>query len=244
VGAQSLQGCPGVLAAALARAESWLLEPGAEAGGHVARGPSEPAERPVTAVIGLAPRCGATTVARGLAAELAARDPIGAAVVTSAGAAPGPALRTSAAGRLGRMLAAQMIEPLRTSGRICLIGRDDGQSAAARARTIAPVVLDASHGTPAHAVAGLSDRLVIVGSPEVEPALLELVPSVMRSAVPGVVVVLNRWRPGDEGPAAPADLLLPEARLAAPLALAGREPPGPLGSALAELADRLDRLHC
>jgi hypothetical protein len=233
---------PGVLATALARAESWLLEPAPAMGGRRAPGPTERCERPVTAVIGLAPRCGATTVARGLAAELAARDPIGAAVVTSARAAPGPALRTAAAGRLARTLAAQTIEPLRTCGRLCLIGREDQQSAAARARTLAPVVLDASHGTPPNAAARLSDRLVIVGSPEVEPALIELVPSVMRSSVPAVVVVLNRCRPEEEGSGGSADLLLPEARLTAPLALAGREPPGPLGSALAQLADRLDRL--
>src|SRR2546423_8679176 len=65
----------GLLATALARAEAWLLEPPEPASAVVV--PDAP--RPIVTVRGLAPRCGASTVARGLAAVLAMADPRGAA---------------------------------------------------------------------------------------------------------------------------------------------------------------------
>jgi hypothetical protein len=54
---------------ALAQLGAWLLEPLPE---RTAAAP--PVERPLVAVVGLAPGCGTTTVARALAARLAARD--------------------------------------------------------------------------------------------------------------------------------------------------------------------------
>ncbi|MGI8804878.1 MAG: hypothetical protein ACR2IN_04200, partial [Thermoleophilaceae bacterium] len=76
-------------ATALARAGAWLVEPFAEA-------PARPAisVRPVVAVVGLASRCGTTTVARAVATELAAGDPTGAAAV--AGSASGRTLAVGA----------------------------------------------------------------------------------------------------------------------------------------------------
>src|SRR2546423_13304723 len=65
----------GLLATALARAEAWLLEPPEPASAVVV--PEPP--RPIVTVRGLAPRCGASTVARGLAAVLAMAGPPGAA---------------------------------------------------------------------------------------------------------------------------------------------------------------------
>jgi hypothetical protein len=47
-------------------------------------------------------------------------------------------------------------------------------------------------------------------------------------------------RPGEETPATPATVELPESRLGSRIALAGREPPGALGAAVAELADRCE----
>jgi hypothetical protein len=74
-----------LLATALARAEAFLIEPAAPPAGE-----HEPRDhRPVVAVCGLAPRCGTTTVARGLAAALAEADPAGAAVVAGVGGATG-----------------------------------------------------------------------------------------------------------------------------------------------------------
>jgi hypothetical protein len=51
--------------------------------------------------------------------------------------------------------------------------------------------------------------------------------------------ILVHSRPGeDRARQDPAAIALPDARLASRIALAGREPPGALGTALAELADR------
>ena len=69
----------GLLATALARVEDFLLEP---AEPRLEESPASSLRRPVVAVFGLARHCGATTVARALAAELAARD-AGAAAVSS-----------------------------------------------------------------------------------------------------------------------------------------------------------------
>src|SRR5690349_1975305 len=77
--------------------------------------------RPVVAVAGLSPRGGTTTVARALAAELALRDPDGAAVVSATGITGGGIpLGTPAAGRLGRALARSLPARTRAVGRVCL----------------------------------------------------------------------------------------------------------------------------
>lgn len=63
---------PGLVRTAAGAVVDFLFEPAATS----ARAEVSPAvEFPVVTVIGLAPRCGATTVARGLAAELALRSP-------------------------------------------------------------------------------------------------------------------------------------------------------------------------
>ena len=71
----------GLVAAVIAKAETWLLEP---SGVHARPREPEPGRRPVVAVVGLAPRCGTSTVARALAVELARRDRGAAAVSTAA----------------------------------------------------------------------------------------------------------------------------------------------------------------
>src|SRR5437763_362193 len=82
----------GLLATALARAEAWLLEPPEPVSAVVVPDPP----RPIVTVHGLAPRCGASTVARGLAAVLAMADPRGAAVVVGPLAGAGVQHRTPA----------------------------------------------------------------------------------------------------------------------------------------------------
>src|SRR5206468_7602976 len=91
----------GFLAIAVARAERWLLEPPPP---RPRAADPAPEVRPVVAVVGLAPRCGATTIARALAVELAQRDRSGAALASARARGPAPALATAAARRLARGL--------------------------------------------------------------------------------------------------------------------------------------------
>jgi hypothetical protein len=198
----------------------------------------EPPLRAVIAVVGLAPRCGASTVARGLGAELAARDAAGAAIVSTRRAPAAGTLRTPSAGRLARSLSALGLGPVRACGRICLLPAAAEQAAAATARRLAPIVLDVPYGTPPAPSAALADHVVLVRTPSVEPALAEVVATSLESdgREPPLIVV-NRARDGDEDDPR-TGILLPEAAGSAHLALAGYQATGALGSALAALAAR------
>src|SRR4051794_37035648 len=121
--AQTPRAAQGGLAAAAARVESFFLEP-VETGDPPpsdppptdptmesaaphesipAAPPQDAALRPVVAVFGLAHRCGATVVARGLAAELAGRDRAGVAAGASPAAGGGaPRARPPPGGAPGR----------------------------------------------------------------------------------------------------------------------------------------------
>ncbi len=195
--------------------------------------------RPAVAVAGLAPRCGATTVARALAAELALRDPGGAAVVTAeAISGGGIPLGTPAAGRLGRAVQRSLPSQTRAVGRICLaaVGTDRPRLVDA-ARDLAPLVLDVADPGQIAAAASLADAVVLVGAPAVEPSLAAVLAGSLGRVGPDPVVVLNRDREGDERWEGRCALRLPEARMGGQLALAGREARGELGRAVAKLAD-------
>jgi hypothetical protein len=223
-----------LLATALARAEAWLLEPVEEPAQRL-----EPTlgSRPVIAVFGLAERCGATVVARGLGAELAARDPGRACAVSSSTRSSGLPLGSPAAARLARTLAAVLGAPAHPAGRLGLVDCPDLARLAEAARGLAPLVIDGGRNEVGGAPAALADHLLLVASPAVEPALAEVMRRSLAQVGPEPLVVLNRAaEPGRfEGR---ADLALPDSRMGAQLALAGREPRGELGRAIAELADR------
>jgi hypothetical protein len=197
-----------------------------------------PPSRPVVAVLALAPRCGTSTVARWLAAALAGRDPDGAAILaTSAPRGPG-ALRTPAAARAARALVARAIEPVRASGRLCLV--DASQSPLSIAATyLAPLVIDVGHGEPADAALSVADHVLLVAAPRVEPALAEVVSQRLASDGPPPTVILNRAVEADNWDGR-ADVVLPESRLAARRAYAGREARGPIGGIVAALAEELE----
>jgi hypothetical protein len=217
----------GIVAAALARAESWLLEPAPPAAVDLL---AESTRHQVVAVVGRARRCGATTVARALAAELAARSS-GAAIVAGAVGGPALPLGTPAAGRLARAF-----ENARACGRLCLLATTDWERAAEAARERAPLVLDVRHGEPPGAAAAVADRVVLLGSPRVEPALAAVVAASLARTGPEPVVAVNRARP--EGPwAGRPVVMLPESPAAARIALAGGQAPGAFGTAIGELAD-------
>jgi hypothetical protein len=195
--------------------------------------------RPVIAVAGLAPRCGTTTVARALAAELALRDDGGAAIVsTEAIAGGGIPLGMPAAGRLGRVVQRSLPSQTRAVGRICLtVASPDPATLVDAARDLAPLVLDVADAAQTSVAASLVDAVVLVAGPVTEPALASVLAESLCRVGPEPVVVLNRDRDADERWDGRCALRLPDARMGAQLALAGREARGELGRRVAQLAD-------
>jgi hypothetical protein len=225
----------GLLATAAAAVESFFLEPAAA---EPAALPSDPPEqRPVICVFGIAPGCGATVVARALAAELAVRDPGGVAAVACESRAGAVPLATHAATRLARLLEDVPGAAARAVGRLCLVGGADPLRLSDMARHHAPLVIDAGSDALGGAPASVADRTLIVTTNGVEPALARVGAECVARVGPAPVLVLNR---------APHDQLgafaLPSSPVGARLALGGREARGELGRAVAELADLCEEL--
>ncbi len=223
----------------LAALAGFLLEP-LESAADEPSCASTTLDRPVVAVAGLAPRSGTTTVARALAAELALRDPDGAAVVSAepvgGGAIP---LGTPAAGRLARALSRASAARTRAVGRVCLAARGTDEPAALvdAVRELAPLVLDVADPAEISIAASLADVVVLVGVPDTEPALADVLSDSLSRVGPEPLVALNRDRGESEHWRERCDAQLPESRVGAQLALAGREPRGELGRSIARLAD-------
>lgn len=232
-------GGDGALGAALAAVAGWLVEPEEVERPTLEESATAPlGERPVVAVAGLARRCGTTTVARALGAELAARDPGGACAVASNGAPGALLLGLPAASRLARTLAPLVRAGARSCGRLCLVEAADRAALVDAARLLAPLVMDVEDVAEAPAAAALAETVILCGSPAVEETLAPVVADSLARVGPDPLVVLNRaagvtWEA--------ADARLPEARMGAQLALAGREPRGELGRAVAALADLVER---
>jgi len=227
----------GLLATAIARAEAWLLDPPAP---RMPAPPPAPPPRPVVAVRGLARGCGASTVARALAATLARDDPAGAAVLVGGPPGAGPRIAGPAALRLARSLTDCGCESVRASGRVCLVSDRELAAAVAAARSY-PVVIDVAHTSPAAEGLGAAHLAVLVASPAVESALAAAVETSLAAAGHRVEVVTNRVdlrEPPSTHPGGGPPLVIGESRLAAQLALACREARGPFARPIAELADR------
>jgi hypothetical protein len=111
----------------------------------------------------------------------------------------------------------------------------DPQRLIQTARYHAPVVIDAGSEELGGAFATVADRVVIVTTREVEPALARVAADCVARVGPQPVVVLNR-APRDR----PGLFALPGSALGARLALGGREARGELGRAIAELADLIE----
>jgi hypothetical protein len=218
-----------MLATALAAVDAFFLDETAPEPAAEGAGPIE--IRPVVCVFGLARGCGATVVARALAAELATRDPGGAAAVCCEARPRGIPLSTHAATALARVLEDVPGAAPRAVGRLCLIAGAGAQHAV-DARYHAPVVIDAGSDAIGGAPASVADRAVVVTTRDVEPALVRVAAEcIARIALPPIVV-LNR-APHDQ----PGLFALPNSPLGARLALGGREARGELGRAIGELAD-------
>jgi hypothetical protein len=229
----------GLVAGVLATAGAWLVEPAEPA----PEGPlqAHARSRAVVAVFGLARGCGATVVARALAAELAARDATGTAAVACEARTAGIPLATQAASRLARALEDLPGAATRAVGRLCLIEGADQLTLAESSRQVAPLVLDAGSASLGGAPASVADLAVLVTTTAVEPALARFAGECLARVGAGSIVVLNRARPAREMDAAASDFLpLPDSRLGAQLALGGREARGELGRAIARLADRCE----
>ena len=219
----------GILAAAAAAAEAFLLEP---AEPRTQRPFTPPEQRPVICVFGLARGCGSTVVARALAAELASRDPAEAAAVWCEVRGAGIPLATHAAARLARALEDVPGASPRAVGRLCLVGGADPLTLSRTARHHAPLVIDAGSDALGGAPASVADHTVLVTTQSVEPSLARVGAACIARVGPDPIVVLNR-APHDQTGA----LALPNSALGAQLALGGREARGELGRAIAELAD-------
>jgi hypothetical protein len=234
----------GLVAGAIAAAGSFLLEPAAP--GPESASPTPPRLRPVIAVFGLARGCGGTVVSRALAAELAGRDVEGVAAVHCEARAAGIPLATHAATRLARALAEVPGADTRAVGRLCLVAGAERAALADSARHHAPLVLDAGSTTLGGAPAALADRVVVVATASIEPALAAVAAGCLGRVGHEPLVVLNRTRTGDSADGLPPGWStrpahrLPESRMGAQLALGGREARGELGRAVAGLADLCD----
>jgi hypothetical protein len=209
-----------MVATALARAGSWLLEPV-----DAVERPAAIMLHPVVAVVALASGAGTTTVARALAIELATRHPVGAAVVGGDVRAGPLAVAGRSATVLARAVGTSGAGQPRSAGRLCLVeGGDDG-ALADRVRSLAPLVLDVGYGQPASVPVSLADH---VGA------------SLARIGPPPLVV-LNRSEPSVDDPerwVGRADMEIGDAGAIARLATAGRVRGRTLGTGLAELGER------
>lgn len=231
----------GLIAAAAAQIEGFLLEPvePPEAGASpVVDSASVPAAvpRPVLAVVGLGRRCGCTTVARALATDLAARDPEGAAAVASRPKGGGLPLAFPAAQRLAAVLADVPGATADAVGRLCLVEAGDRRTLAEAVRGVAPLVIDAGAGEIDSELVAIADLVLLIAAPGVEPALAAAVSSCVERLDGRASTVLNRFTAAVQPPCS-AGVTLPESRMGAQLALAGRHARGRLGRAVGELAD-------
>lgn len=203
------------------------------AAGSVALG-----RRPVVVLAGTARGCGVTTVARGLAAVMAARCPTGAAAVTAD--SPATARASAAANRLARSLARSLIPEPQSLGRLCLLTAAEPMQAAAAVAGAVTLVIDASEPSGGSRAAACADAVVLVGTPSGEPALARVLAEALGRVGPRPLVVVNRAGADPGRWEGTCDLRLPEARIGARLAAAGRAPGGALGRALEELAGAVE----
>jgi hypothetical protein len=224
------------MATALTRVEDWLLDPVDESSAEPAAPPAAP---PIVAVVPLAPRCGGTTVARGLAATFAARAPLGAAIVCGPSGSVALSLSTPGATRLARSVGDFVDAPHRVSGRLCLVEADARIARAAALRNQAALILEVPYGDDASEAAALADVTVLVAAAHTEPSLAAVVGASLARTGPEPILVIGRPAE-DSARLESAAITVPDARLASRIALAGREPPGGLGAALAVLADRCE----
>lgn len=204
---------------ALARIGAWLVEPAPRFPNQGRISTLTPErDRPVVAVVSLAPGCGATTLARALATVLARRDHGGVAIVAASQPSPGARLATRGAARLaaGLGLAAH------AAGRLCFTSQQFDPALA----HLAPVVFETSAPAP-------DAHLTLLLAPgDAEPALTELAARVHANPLTVASHTADHDRWGDR-----AFLVLPQSKVSARLAAVGWEPRGRYAAAVTQLVE-------
>lgn len=223
----------GLLASVAAQLSAYVLEP-VEPTVHAE--PIELEPFPVVAVVSAARKSGASTIARLVAAELAARHDDAAVVWSAEPAGRRAALPSRAAARLATALRPGA-GPMSAVGRLCLASGDAPARMVASGRYLAPVVLDLAPDGSAAASAEAADVAVVVTAAADQPALARAVALSLGNRT--VMVVANRASAEGDW-AETADTVAPESRIAARAAALGARAVGPLGAAIGELADALE----
>lgn len=221
-----------LLAAALARAQGFLLEPAAEPAASRVEPAGRalvPAEPIRVAVLGLGHRSGVTTVALGLAVALSLRGSRSVHLVSLGG---GETRREP-----GEVTLWEVPPGLRKPSEVAEYGatveRLAGEGPA--------LVWDVPAGEAERASAAIAacDRVVGVAAGSAEPVLASLVCGMLGERYGAVLLVANRVRDRDAW-AGRCAAALPESRLGALLAARGRMPGGELGVTLRRLAETVE----
>jgi hypothetical protein len=218
-----------LLAGGLQRVGAYLLEPPPQsAPPEIEIRTREPAPaRADVLVLGLTRRCGVSTLARGLAAQLGAGGAQGHVVTLRA---PGDGSSRGHASRGGGYvwdLPGGLHDPAEVAEYGRLVGRLAGGSG---------VVWDVP-ATELQRVRELEPSLTVLVVPgQSQPALAELVAETLRERLPELLVVANRVRSSERWSGLAA-ICVPDSRLGALLAARGRRPGGRMGEALARLAE-------
>ena len=131
--------------------------------------------------------------------------------------------------------------PHRVSGRLCLVEGDARIARAAALRNQCALVIDVPHGADASEAASLADVTVLVAAGETEPALAAVVGASLVRDRAGAAARASAGRTRTSPWRPTRTFELPDARLASRIALAGREPPGALGAAIARARRPLRR---
>ena len=230
-----------LVAAALARAQAFLLEPA----------PASPLPSPPSAfgapvratvrdlkvaVVGLTPGCGSSTIARGLAIALGGQGARSAQLISVA---------ADGDGNSGGWLADKTFAG---GSRWEVPGGLDGDAIVEHASTIARVAggpvaivwdLASSEIGRARQAALEADAVVLVAGDRSKPALAQLVSCMLSERFGRVLLVAtrvadpSRWR-------GRAIASVPESRLGAALLARGRRPAGGLGAALVQIASAVE----
>lgn len=238
--ATAWRGGGGLLAAALAKAESFLLEAPGTSDATTTRVVHTPL---VIAVVPLAGRCGTTTVARGVGALLAARHDSGAAIACGSTGSLSMNMPSPVAARLARSVAQQVDAVPRVGGRLCLLDCDPRIARAQALRHEVPLVIDVSHGSDPSEAASLADVTVLVAAGETQPALAAVVGASLARSGPEPLLVVSRASTQEDDLWAGRPVhRMADAKFPSRIALSGREAPGLLGQALAQLVDRFDEV--
>jgi hypothetical protein len=222
-----------LLAAMLARAQSFLLEP-ATPPAALARRPPPPIqlEQVELAVLGSKPGCGASTVACCLASALAVPGARPAHVITlSEGLSRQPAPRVLAGGAVWEVPLA-----LREPREVAEYGAELGGLAGRPSVVVWDV--PACEARRAELVACDAQAVIVIVPGAGEPALGELLGRMLAERFGRVLVVANRADPAKWR--GRADACLPESRIAARLAVRGSPPGGGFADALGELIELLE----